>query len=431
MADRSRSGVHRSASRDVTACIVRDDCDTARVVVFLGPTMPAPQAAASLEAEYRPPARRGDVHRALRDRFTTILLIDGEFHGCPSVWQREILDALGEGAAVHGASSMGALRAAELHGLGMVGHGRIFEWYRDGLIEADDEVALTYGPAALGYPPLCEPLVNIRATLAAAVPSTISADERDCLIAHAKGLYFPDRSFARLLDSGPASEWPTYRRDALAGFLSRSRVDQKRCDAIAALRSVAADSERCSVSATGPSLNAFWRRERLVAEGFMADIRARDPLSIARRAGIATKDLHDLRRELSELFFVAAWARANGVRATREDFALVRHRIHPAADLSPRRVALLLADWAAANAALRAFAARGGPADPRSARRAIILDWANANGIEHGGLRRDALADWIIEAGPNQFGYLWHFGVELIDALRLQARAAPLRGNGP
>src|SRR5262245_60066202 len=154
------------------------------VIVFLGPTLSRMDAAKILEGDYRPPARRGDVHRALRDRCRTIVLIDGEFHGHPSVWQREILDALGEGTEVHGASSMGALRAAELHSLGMVGHGRIFEWYRDGVIEADDEVALTYGPPEFGYIAQSEPLVNIRATLAAAAPSVISADERDHLIEH-------------------------------------------------------------------------------------------------------------------------------------------------------------------------------------------------------------------------------------------------------
>ena len=51
-----------------------------------------------------------------------------------------------EGIQVLGASSMGALRAAELHGFGMIGYGTIFEWYRDGLIDGDDEVALWHEP---------------------------------------------------------------------------------------------------------------------------------------------------------------------------------------------------------------------------------------------------------------------------------------------
>jgi hypothetical protein len=51
-----------------------------------------------------------------------------------------------QGVHVFGAASMGALRAAEMHSLGMVGIGTIFQWYRDGKIVADDEVAVRHGP---------------------------------------------------------------------------------------------------------------------------------------------------------------------------------------------------------------------------------------------------------------------------------------------
>jgi hypothetical protein len=355
------------------------------------------------------------------------VLIDGEFHGRPSVWQREILDALAEGVAVHGASSMGALRAAELHGFGMAGHGLIFQWYREGVIEADDEVALTYGPPELGYPPLSEPLVNIRATLAAAVPSVIFPEERDQLIGHAKALYFPERSFSGLLDAAPASRWRAERRSALASFLRQCRIDQKKSDAMTALRSVADGPQPRHGALTGVAANALWRRERLVGEGFLPSVAATDPALIARQFGITSEELRDLRHELSELFFVGLWARARGIAATREDFARARRGLSPAGDVSEARAEQLLAPRATASAAVRAFLANGGARDAAAARRAIILDWANANGIEHGGLRGDALVDWMVTQGPNQFGYLWAFGVELLDALRLQGQHAPVQ----
>jgi len=62
------------------------------------------------------------------------------------VAHKEILDVLKKGVTVVGGSSMGALRAAELDAFGMVGAGRIYECYRSGRIEADDEVAVTYNP---------------------------------------------------------------------------------------------------------------------------------------------------------------------------------------------------------------------------------------------------------------------------------------------
>jgi hypothetical protein len=406
-----------------------DRTDPAAVIVFLGPTLCRPDAAELIEAVFRPPARRGDIHRALHEQCRTIVLIDGEFHGRPSVWQREILDALAEGVAVHGSSSMGALRAAELHSFGMVGHGRIFEWYRDGVIDADDEVALTYGPAELGYPPLSEPLVNIRATLAAAVPAIISAEERDCLIAHAKALYFPERSFARLLGGAPAAVWSADRRAAVASFLRHSRIDLKRCDAIAALRSVAAGANGAASRSSNALANALWRRERLVAEGLVPSIAATDPAAVARQVGLDSEALHGLRRELSELFFVAAWARTRGIIAAEEDFALARREVAPTASLSRRRIDLLLEVRATAAAAARVLAANGGARDPKATRRAIILDWANANGIEHASLDGDALVDWIITQGPNQFGYIWPFGVELLETLQLRGRIAPARAR--
>jgi hypothetical protein len=90
------------------------------VAVFLGPTLEKAQACAILDADYYPPARKGDVYRVMASGVKTIILIDGVFHSTPSVWQREILHALEDGIRVVGASSMGALRAAELHQFGMI-----------------------------------------------------------------------------------------------------------------------------------------------------------------------------------------------------------------------------------------------------------------------------------------------------------------------
>ena len=63
---------------------------------------------------------------------------------------------------------MGALRAAELAPFGMIGVGAIFEAFRDGVLEADDEVAVRHAPADARLPPTSEALVDIRATLGAA-----------------------------------------------------------------------------------------------------------------------------------------------------------------------------------------------------------------------------------------------------------------------
>jgi hypothetical protein len=394
-------------------------------LVFLGPTLPQNEAAALLTAEFRGPARRGDIYRALRDGYRTIVLIDGEFHGSPSVWQREILDAMAEGATVHGASSMGALRAAELHTLGMIGHGRIFRWYCGGVLDADDEVALVYGPAEIGYRPFSEPLVNIRATLETAIPETISRDMYDQLIALAKATYFPKRSFAALLSSDIVATWPSQHGDALRKLVTERRVDQKRLDAETALTAVAGDTRGMQSTGGEMPANPLWEPQRLMAEGVAFG--GLEATAIAQQTGVSASELASLRRQLSALFFVSEWARERGLTATRADVASARGHYSTAIGCSERRVAPLLERWALATVATQAF----GAADDGSASQrgwpAIVLDWAFRNGIAHRDLTGDALADWVIDAGPAYFGYRWWFEVDLVSTLYLDGRGALLR----
>ena len=140
----------------------------AMICVFLGPTLASRDARLVLEADYRPPAAQGDVFRAVDHGAVAIGIIDGYFQRIASVWHKEILWAMKQGVHMFGSASMGALRAAELHGFGMRGVGQIFADYRDGVLVDDDEVAVLHGPAEADYVAVSEAMVNIRATLAAA-----------------------------------------------------------------------------------------------------------------------------------------------------------------------------------------------------------------------------------------------------------------------
>src|SRR5439155_146610 len=66
----------------------------ASVIVFLGPSLAASEARAIAPCKVWPPARQGDIWRALDKRPRAIALIDGVFESQPSVWHHEILDAL-------------------------------------------------------------------------------------------------------------------------------------------------------------------------------------------------------------------------------------------------------------------------------------------------------------------------------------------------
>lgn len=143
--------------------------DPAKILVYLGPSLALEKAKAILpHAIYRPPAKQDDiVSDVVNLAPEVILLVDGEHYQNLSVWHKELVYALQYPSvkAVYGAASMGALRAAETDFLGMIGVGRIYEWFRDGVTEDDSEVALNYTVhgGGLFYRPLTVPLVDIRA----------------------------------------------------------------------------------------------------------------------------------------------------------------------------------------------------------------------------------------------------------------------------
>ena len=153
-----------------------------KACVFVGPTLCPQDLPPAGDIAFLPPAAQGDVYRVTQMRPVAIGIIDGYFEGALAVWHKEILFAMAGGIHVFGSASMGALRAAELHPFGMRGIGRVFEAYRAGALEDDDEVAVIHGPPETGYLALSEAMVNIRATLAAAArDGLIGPATRDAL----------------------------------------------------------------------------------------------------------------------------------------------------------------------------------------------------------------------------------------------------------
>ena len=219
-----------------------------RACVFLGPSLPLADARAILRATYLPPAGQGDLYRAVRDHEPEAIgLIDGYFEQVPAVWHKEILWALDRGVQVYGASSMGALRAAELDQFGMIGIGKVFEAYRTGVFppfvdeafEDDDEVAVAHGPAELGYLG-SDAMVDIRATLAAAeMQGVVDRPCRDALAKLAKGLFYKERSYGRLI--GMASDASLCGADLsrFQAWLAEGKLSQKKLDAEALLATLA------------------------------------------------------------------------------------------------------------------------------------------------------------------------------------------------
>ncbi|OWV78748.1 antibiotic resistance protein [Rhizobium sp. R635] len=211
-------------------------------VIFAGPTLYGAHLPSNADYQLRPPARQGDFHKAIQDGATVIGLVDGVYEYVPAIWHKEILFGLAQGVHIFGAASMGALRAAECAAFGMVGIGEIFDSYMSGALENDADVAQSHAPAEMGFLPLSEPLVNVRATLSRCLHlSLITASEHDQLLAAAKAIFFKERTYRQLVMSSISDE---VRALEVLAVLRANAVNQKLLDAQLLVEAVIGAADR-------------------------------------------------------------------------------------------------------------------------------------------------------------------------------------------
>ena len=205
-------------------------------IVFAGPSLPACDRDEYAGVEWRPPAEAGDLLRLRRERPLKICLIDGYFDHRPAVRHKEILLLLSEGVEILGASSIGALRAAEMADFGMVGVGAIYRAYASGRVTGDDEVALVHGPAEWGWRPMSVPLVDVRATLCRALrEKVLAAADARVLLRAAADAHYAERTWEGLIGSAALSAAALGRLRAwlVAGQVAQKRIDARACLAAA------------------------------------------------------------------------------------------------------------------------------------------------------------------------------------------------------
>jgi hypothetical protein len=197
-------------------------------IVFVGPSLPDHAAYATGDITFLPPAQCGDVHFAAQNGATYIGLIDGTFESGMSVWHKEIIYALQKGVVVAGASSMGALRAAECAAFGMKGIGAIFGEYDSGARTQDADVALVFAPRELGYQPLSITMVDLDATLAGLVlAKKINSTTASGLATAARSIFYKRRTLETVVERALGTT-----DVELQDLLARNWIDQKRRDAI-------------------------------------------------------------------------------------------------------------------------------------------------------------------------------------------------------
>ena len=235
-----------------------------RTIIFVGPTLPAATIAAQLPgAEIRPPVAVGEVLALVRARkpVARIAIIDGYFERMAAIWHKELLLALERGIEVWGASSMGALRAAELAAFGMRGVGAIYRDFARGRLTADDEVAVAHLPAEYNYRATSDALVNLRDGIARA--PMLSERTRAQLVELAQRRFYRTRSWDALIADARAAGLPRRQLDGLAAW---PKPDRKAADARMLLRALAKDR---SPPRRGSRVPRTWAIKQL--EAWLAD----------------------------------------------------------------------------------------------------------------------------------------------------------------
>lgn len=210
-----------------------------KLLVFVGPTLESSEVLSLRpDALICPPIKMGDLSMLLKVSPGMILILDGYYEFTPSVWHKEILSAISHGWIVLGASSMGALRAAELSDLGMIGFGEIFDKYKSGVFEDDDDVAVLHQHQQFGFKAVTEAQVNVFFTLQDWLSKgIISKTSFEVTLALSKLIPYKYRTWELIHERLVASRGGDIS-DVLHAIKSESKINQKKRDASEALKNI-------------------------------------------------------------------------------------------------------------------------------------------------------------------------------------------------
>ncbi len=207
-------------------------------VVYTGTSINHSDAGKILDADYRPPVKRHDIRRLMTAPPEIIGIIDGVFFDSAAVAHREIINALKMGITVVGGASMGALRASELDSYGMIGVGEIYEMYKNGTIESDDEVAVTFDGETLE--PLSIPLINVRMTVEKAqVMGVLTKEQVSAVVDITRKIFYPERNYRNIIhECVKNGVIAGSEKEKLLEFFRKHGIDVKRQDAVLVLEKI-------------------------------------------------------------------------------------------------------------------------------------------------------------------------------------------------
>jgi TfuA protein len=215
-------------------------------IIFLGPSLSHEKARKIFDADYRAPARKGDFLRLAAD----FDVVDGVFLQDYPPTPIEVYHLVRKkGVLLAGAASLGALRAVELEKFGMIGIGKIFQLYKTGKLNADDEVAVTFASED-DYQLQSEAMIDIRYNLYLAhKKGFIGEKAKSLLVKLAKDIYFPHRKYAFILEEA-RSKYPMLESEinSFGRYITSNRKSLKEMDAIRLVKYLKRRYESATIS---------------------------------------------------------------------------------------------------------------------------------------------------------------------------------------
>ena len=204
-------------------------------VIFVGPSLSHEKARKIFNADYKPPAKKGDFLLLAADPNVKLVgFVDGVFLQDYPPTPIEVYQlARKQGVLLVGAASLGALRAVELEKFGMVGVGKIFQLYKSGKVDADDEVAVTFAPEG-DYLLQSEAMIDIRYNLYLAHKrGVLGKSAKRALARVAKRTYFPYRNYAHIIEDA-RGKYPQFSDeiDSFGSYIASNRKSLKEMDAM-------------------------------------------------------------------------------------------------------------------------------------------------------------------------------------------------------
>lgn len=206
-------------------------------IIYLGPSLSINKAKKIIDAEFRPPAKKGDfINLNLLTERRDIVLIDGVFLQEYPPSPIEVFQVINNtNFKVYGAASIGALRAVELEKFGMKGIGKIFGFFKQNIINSDDEIAVTFDS---NYNLLSEAMIDIRYNIFLSWKlGIIDKETKQMMVNLAKRLYFPFRTYENIIKKS-CLLFPSKEKyiSKFSNYISMNKVSLKELDAIHALQ---------------------------------------------------------------------------------------------------------------------------------------------------------------------------------------------------